>query len=1001
MRVFFTRYALACLFLFVLQESNAQIISLEDVNLKQIDNNLHGYNLARQWSYIIGENANGGYNGNIDLEAINNLNNLNINTLRFPGGGTSVDYHRFRKGYGERIDEGVLNLNYTDPLVTNDGYDKIKDYKAYNDPTIYSSYAGWNASSVGNNNIIFPFMRFVKELNKDKNNDGINDNNIKILYVLNIVPHFSFHDNLRNELIQKVAEIENIQSLTDLTTKKNSGILSESFYNLVLENIEAISNLQQEIGVAGVEMGNEISFLKYRSDYTLENFTKPNTQLYERTDLHLKIYTTQDASSIKFYAALVKMYTNIIKNSVSNGNTIKIGIPIIPETNYDNQWNNYIFANLSNYATSYIIHNYFYDFQPTTLANNLVADFKNCRSTITTFLEDKKNEFSSLKNNINLIGKKLWLTEWEIKMDEVANSGDIYGPNRKKFGNTMLQGMYNTEYYMMMLEVNNLIKESGGFIEYANHQFLFDAQIGLGESSTPTYELCNLSNNTATNIVKRTNFIVAEMIRNITTGTLFAVNSSSGIIPLNTDIKTKIYYKKGISNTDGGTIYIYYSNWSESEISANLGGLTFLQTGFAFDINTITHQYAVANQMYASRGMTAFSIDETLYTNDLDKTLQYSTTSLSNLSNFVYPRYSFGCLIIKLDKYDPNGGGGNNGCSYLRLSNTGGKGDFVRIANPIFKDFSKADFTAELKVKGLTNTNYMVLLSNAPQAYFPFRNNFTLAYNRYNGYDRIEVWINGKRMLFGTCKNLYDGLWHHIAVVRYRKNISVYIDGNLCKSLLYSTTGETVTQSAYWSFGGGDKYTTGTTTWGNYFGMTGDMDNVRIWNVAKTATEINELSSSTSVSPASLGLIGYWDFNDRGSQIIYDLSTSGNLATLGETLDTDNSDPLYKNSGCNNNRLTEDIAEENTLSNEEKLIIYPNPTSNYLPTIEYQSIENKTVQLSLINMNGSIVFSKEIKVFTGMQKLALNDIALESGMYILILQQPDKQQIINKIIITN
>lgn len=205
MRIFFIYSKVSLFTIFFLNSSYGQIINLDDVSLKQVGNTLHGYNLARQWSYIIGENANGGYNGVIDLEAVNNMNNLNINTLRFPGGGTSVDYHRFRKGYGERIDEGVLNLNYSDPLITNDGYDKIKDYKAYNDPAVYSSYAGWNASSVGNNNIIFPFMKFVKELNKDKNNDGIMDNNIKILYVLNIIPHFSFHDNIRNELIQKVA----------------------------------------------------------------------------------------------------------------------------------------------------------------------------------------------------------------------------------------------------------------------------------------------------------------------------------------------------------------------------------------------------------------------------------------------------------------------------------------------------------------------------------------------------------------------------------------------------------------------------------------------------------------------------------------------------------------------------------------------------------------------------------------------------------------------------
>jgi hypothetical protein len=66
----------------------------------------------------------------------------------------------------------------------------------------------------------------------------------------------------------------------------------------------------------------------------------------------------------------------------------------------------------------------------------------------------------------------------------------------------------------------------------------------------------------------------------------------------------------------------------------------------------------------------------------------------------------------------------------------------------------------------------------------------------------------------------------------------------------------------------------------------GDIDEVRIWNVARTQQEIED-NLLTELTGLESGLVAYWNFNEApGSTVVNDSTPNGNDATLagGATL---------------------------------------------------------------------------------------------------------------------
>ena len=130
-----------------------------------------------------------------------------------------------------------------------------------------------------------------------------------------------------------------------------------------------------------------------------------------------------------------------------------------------------------------------------------------------------------------------------------------------------------------------------------------------------------------------------------------------------------------------------------------------------------------------------------------------------------------------------------------------------------------------------------------------------------------------------------DGMWHHVACVRSGTGAGqgkIYIDGVDQTDPTTNTTVNSIPLGGNLTFGVG----LGT------FYLNGAMDDLRVWNVARTQTQINN-NMNIQLTGSETGLIGYWKFNEGSGQIILDSQTNGTIynGTLGASASPGTDDP--------------------------------------------------------------------------------------------------------------
>ncbi len=129
--------------------------------------------------------------------------------------------------------------------------------------------------------------------------------------------------------------------------------------------------------------------------------------------------------------------------------------------------------------------------------------------------------------------------------------------------------------------------------------------------------------------------------------------------------------------------------------------------------------------------------------------------------------------------------------------------------------------------------------------------------------------------------NLHDGLWHHIAVVRDKAigKILLYIDGVKVNEVTDITTNVSCNNSL--TIGGGGA--------GNPVLLNAFLDEVRIWNVARSQGEIRANMYRELPNPTGeTNLIAYYKFNESsGTTIINAEGNDTRDGTLIDLADTD------------------------------------------------------------------------------------------------------------------
>ncbi|WP_300665347.1 LamG-like jellyroll fold domain-containing protein [Fluviicola sp.] len=135
---------------------------------------------------------------------------------------------------------------------------------------------------------------------------------------------------------------------------------------------------------------------------------------------------------------------------------------------------------------------------------------------------------------------------------------------------------------------------------------------------------------------------------------------------------------------------------------------------------------------------------------------------------------------------------------------------------------------------------------------------------------QARVYSNSGEVNANGPKDLRDGLWHHVAFVKDKvaNQIRIYIDGNI--ELTTSTVGADLNTIVPFRIGGDNRAADGG------YNFHGQMDEIRIWSVARTETEIrNEMCKTLTGTEASLQVLYHLD-ETTGTTIT---DASGNISS--------------------------------------------------------------------------------------------------------------------------
>jgi len=131
---------------------------------------------------------------------------------------------------------------------------------------------------------------------------------------------------------------------------------------------------------------------------------------------------------------------------------------------------------------------------------------------------------------------------------------------------------------------------------------------------------------------------------------------------------------------------------------------------------------------------------------------------------------------------------------------------------------------------------------------------------------------------------------NHVAATYDGSTKKIYVDGSLAASTACSGALATNTSGAIiGAYGGSGGH--------NYY-FNGNIDEVRVWSVARTASEIAS-SYSSMVSPATSGLVGYWNFEEGSGSTTENLVDNQNAVFYGNSSFSSNTTSISNSTNLN------------------------------------------------------------------------------------------------------
>lgn len=206
-------------------------------------------------------------------------------------------------------------------------------------------------------------------------------------------------------------------------------------------------------------------------------------------------------------------------------------------------------------------------------------------------------------------------------------------------------------------------------------------------------------------------------------------------------------------------------------------------------------------------------------------------------------------------------------------------------------------------------------------------------------------------------------VWTHVAATFDGTTMNVYINGVNSGSLSYTGT---INPSMYNLNIGSVPYTI---QGGRLF--SGNIDQVELWNIALTPTQINQYKACPPLGTET-GLIAFWNFEEGGGTIVHDLTSHHFDGTL---YNNPTWSPDAKATTCG--------AGINTITKDNTSVIYPNP-ANDIVTVKTSQFTIGTVYYVVDNLGRQIVSGK---IYDETTKIDISK--LVSGVYMLQIGDVD------------
>lgn len=211
-------------------------------------------------------------------------------------------------------------------------------------------------------------------------------------------------------------------------------------------------------------------------------------------------------------------------------------------------------------------------------------------------------------------------------------------------------------------------------------------------------------------------------------------------------------------------------------------------------------------------------------------------------------------------------------------------------------------------------------------------------------WDDLAIWlhIGGSWRVFSTPYTAYKGSWHHVAASYDGSRVKIFIDG--AKVLDQAQTGAVATNGNALTLGNQPGYS-------EYYN--GQLDEVRLWNVARSEAQV-QADYNKTVLGTQPGLVAYYRLDEGSGTTFVDQTANANTGTLGGGSTT----PTWINNTASIRQgLAYTWTPNTAISSTTDASVVVNPTSNTVYRVRATNVNSGCYAEATVTVNVGGPFS--------------------------------------------